>query len=228
MNMNNIHSAWTNGRRYALLLACCLLPFFAFAKKEKKQEKDIPIFYKNELSLGFGIAGINYDSFSSPLEEIIKDILLQDLRESIDPTFVSGMNLSYKHWLSRRLAVGGTFFYKSLYRERETVVNEQTYPANKYTQNYFGLGIEGTVTYFRKRKWHLYGLVGAGGYVCREKGRNLQLPGVQQNSEWTAHYVKATYQVTPFGVQFGRKFSIKSEVGWGYKGIWTLEVAYSF
>lgn len=201
-----------------ILSAAIIIPMTVRAK-----EKNDSILYKNEISilgLGMGRAvSLNLDEF------VIKTLFSANLREPVDVNDPSGFNLYYRRYLNKRFAVAGSFIYKSVSKTRRTAINDYEYQA-RYYQDYVGLAVEGLYSYIRKKRWHLYGLLGAGGYMCKE--RSLEQAGEKTIEDRSVWHARAMYQISPLGIQYGKKWTFWYEMGYGYKGIVSCGLSFRF
>lgn len=161
---------------------------------------------KSEISIGIG--------FSADDINFVKQILLtmQDIdhKLEVDDKKRSGFYLLYKYCLNKRWAVGTTLTYKG--RKKEQTSGDDR---AKYTQNYFGINLEGRYTYFYKRIFRMYALAGVGVYTCHEKLRRYGSNEIKLTNNTT----NFTYQISPLCLEIGTNIGGKLEYGYGYKGI---------
>lgn len=189
---------------FLVLLPCCV------GGQEKMK--------KNEVGVGVGMSAHDLNLF----DRVADGIFNSDLLESTDAMKHSGFFLSYKRNLNNRLAVGGTVFYKPLYKNRHSE-NEH----KDYWQRHVGLAVEGRCSYYTSGILEVYGLAGVGGYLTHEKFERTNNGTIEDS--WTkAHSMRLAYQLSPFGLRVGRSWGIQWELGYGYKGCGTWELFLRF
>lgn len=169
---------------------------------------------KNELNIGLGFAN---DFKLNWVENLIDIALTDELHENTDAMRHSGFFAGYKRHIDNRWAVGATVFYKSLERTRQTGEHRK-----KYSQDYWGLAVEGQYRYFQRGFFSLYGLAGGAVYTCKEDYEESQ-SDKQSLSEHRTHSPKWAFQLSPVGIQLGYNIGGKMEFGYGYKGIVSCE-----
>ncbi len=177
-------------KKIFLLLLALTAAYQLIAQSEKK---------KNELSIGYGVSADDVN--------FIKQLLLEltDIENQFETNDRkrSGFYLSYKYHFAKRWAVGATLTYKHRYREQRS--NEAI---AKYTQNFYGINLEGQYTYIQKRIFRMYALAGIGIYTCNETLRRYGA----QTDKLTEHTTAFTYQLSPVCLEFGTNIGGKVEV----------------
>lgn len=161
---------------------------------------------KNELNIGFGMSSNELPN------NLLKNGLLDMIGKgqvNTDDKRHSGWFLSYKYNFNEKWALGSSVTYKYYYKEKTK--NEIK---SKYTQNYLGIALEGQYSFFRRRDFRMYSLVGAGACICRESFHNGET-----HTKASDNSTRFTYQISPLCFEFGNNYGIKLEYGYGYKGI---------
>lgn len=125
----------------------------------------------------------------------------------------SGMFISYKRHINNRWAMGATAFYKSL--EKSRTRGEQH---RDYSQDYYGVAVEGQYRYLRRGFFSLYGLAGGAVYACKEDYTETKTDK-QYQLEHKTHSPKWAFQLSPVAIELGKNVGGKIEFGYGYKGI---------
>lgn len=193
--------------RFLLILSMCFFFSNSFAQE-------------HELSLGVG--RITYNQIYDIPEEFGKRFA------SIFPTsgylknsrFLGEIRLAYAYTIKERWGFGSSFSYNSIYSdilERKTDIK-----IGKRTLFHYTFAGEIKYAYYRKENMRLYALVGAGTTIGVPTRTNLS---TGEKATTTDTYFN--YQVTPFGIRFGKEWGGFAEAGViGYRGIFSVGVFY--
>ena len=123
--------------------------------------------------------------------------------------------VSYKYYISERIAIGGATGYNAF-------ANESNFRYTDYTQmDVKTITTAGEVTWFYVRKpgIKVYATAGVGFYVMKASFDAQNTSTVTQGM---------TAQLTPVGVRFGKKVAVFTELGYGYKGVLNTGLSFRF
>ena len=133
--------------------------------------------------------------------------------------------IGYRHWITKRFGLGGTFAYDvnsvKVYNGTDENRSAQMKKINRY---YMTFAVEPTFNYIQKPSFQLYGSLGVGATIVSfenttfDDGTNADVSRLP--------YVNA--HITPIGMRFGKDFGGFMEIGYGYKGIFNAGISYRF
>ncbi|MDR0798973.1 MAG: hypothetical protein LBN18_04345 [Dysgonamonadaceae bacterium] len=126
-------------------------------------------------------------------------------------------NLNYRYWLSDRFALGAsyTFDYNTVRVRHDNTPNVA---ANwkDHSRLFHTFAIEGVYNYVSKPSWQFYGMLGAGVTIVHISDVPVET------------WVGPNFQLSPFGMRFGKDIGGFFELGYGYKGILNAGISYRF
>jgi hypothetical protein len=162
---------------------------------------------KHEVTAGFGLGTTT--EFVDALADIIVSGLTNNAYSS-DKTYSGVFHLGYKYGITNRFAAGGTFVYEDI--KSDTYVEKDK--IGKFRNNYYTFAAEAEYKYLRSGSFTLYGLLGAGATIYRQKYTANDNSKNESNSN-----VHFNFQVSPIGIKLGKNIGAFAEAGFGYKGI---------
>jgi len=167
---------------------------------------------KHEVFGGVGIWSTNtiIDTFS----DIIVSGITGGAYTSKNDNYIGDFQLGYKYSPSPRIAVGATFAYA--YNNSDAYINNTK--NGEFDDNYFTFAAELEYRYVSQPKLVLYGSVGAGATIMKQKYTS----DTGKSSDADKTYFN--FQVSPIGIKYGNRFGVFGELGFGYKGILSVGI----
>jgi hypothetical protein len=114
--------------------------------------------------------------------------------------------IEYNYAIKDKWVIGTDFVYQQITREYSDHVSEKSH---NYT-----MAVKSDYNYISKSKFRMYSGVGLG--LTMEKNRNP--------SESISH---VNFHLTGLGIRLGGRLGVNAEVGFGYKGIGNVGLAYN-
>lgn len=128
--------------------------------------------------------------------------------------------ISYAYTPKEKWHFGAAFSYRAtksdVFQKKENYIK-----IGKRTNNYYTLAGETAFSFLNKEKVRLYALVGAGATIGTSNRKSIESGA--KSSETDAFF---NFQVTPFGVSYGKQFGGFAELGFGYRGLFSFGVYY--
>jgi hypothetical protein len=162
---------------------------------------------KHEVTAGFGLGTTN--EFLDAFMNVIVSGLTQNAYSS-NRYYTGAFHLSYKYGITDRFAAGGTFIYEN--GKSDTYVDGDK--IGKFRNNYYTFAAEAEYKYLRSSSFTLYGLLGTGATIYRQK--YIANDNSKNESNNNVHF---NFQISPIGIKLGRNIGAFAEAGFGYKGI---------
>lgn len=178
-----------------------------FAQDQAATGGAVADFKKHEFRVGAGYLSSN--DLINTYSDLMSTALSGDYSVDNDK-YYGNYSLTYRYWICKHFAVGGSFTY-SLLKSDVKLGGDK----GKSENNYFTIAPEAEYRYIDGRIFKMYGFVGAGLTVNRQK---LTMPG--DSSTDKGYYFN--FQVSPLGFQVGENFGAYLEGGFGYKGVVNL------
>ena len=171
---------------------------------------------QHHFSGGVGVLSTNYiaDTFFNVAKNVISDLAGSDTKLENQKS-VGELRLSYAYYPIEKLSVGASASF--LQTTSDAVSGGVT--TGDYSSTYLTFAAEGTYTYLSRRNIRLYGLLGAGISNMNSK----YTTGRSSESDGTNYF---NFHVSPIGVTFGKQFGGTAEIGFGYRGVFSLGVYY--
>lgn len=125
--------------------------------------------------------------------------------------------ISYAYTPKQRWSFGAAFSYNQskfdVFRTDEKIGNQ--------VNNYYTLAAETRIAFLQKEQLRLYALMGVGATFGQVK-RSHWSDGIEQRSQGTLF----NFQITPFGVRYGKDWGGFAELGFGYRGLLSFGIFY--
>lgn len=182
----------------------CLLVFFT----QNGLAQDGGSFY-----VGYGVATAN------SVEDVIGDIIITTATggsyKVTDSKYSGAIFGGYRSYVTEKLELGGTFVYENSSKD---VLMESAGTSSVSTKTY-ALLAELKYNYINHQSFRLHSGIGAGVAHARTSTED----DVKIEKDKTTDFA---YQVDAIGVSYGKAFSVSLNVGYGYKGIANIVLAY--
>lgn len=171
---------------------------------------------EHQISAGYGVGSSN--QILDVFENIISTIFVPNA--SLNETSSMGeFRLAYAYTPKEKWHFGVAFSYS----QTDYDVANNGAKIGEQTNSYYTMAAETSYSYLKKEKLNLYSLLGAGATVAKSEQ--------SQNSTNTSEDSTDTifnFQVTPFGISYGKQWGGFAEVGFGYRGILSFGAFYNF
>lgn len=163
--------------------------------------------------LGYGVATTN------SIEDIIADIVITTATggsyKVADSKYTGAIFGGYRAYVTEKLEFGGTFVYENSSKD---LLMESTKVSNISTNTYAVLA-ELKYNYINHENFRLHSGIGAGVAHARSSTKDDVIIEKDEATDFA-------YQVDAIGFSYGSAFSISLNLGYGYKGISNLVLAY--
>ena len=155
------------------------------------------------------------------------------------PSALTGASfLTYRHFFTRRFALGGTFGIDNesgdlSYGNPETNATGFEGTSGHYNVRTYTLTVEALCAYVRKQRFMFYGFVGMGATEFKDNyyfypNAPYSPPVTFPTNPYDYHATYFNAQVTPLGIRFGEMVAGFVEFGFGYKGLFNGGLSVSF
>ncbi len=198
-----------NTRTFIIILSI----IFTGIQLAKAQEKGT-----NEISIGYGVGSSNqiFDAmFDGTLFALSLGNVTYENKTTLGPFY-----LNYNHAIIDKLMIGGTIAYEKIKED----VHFSNILSGEQTTNIYSLGIEGHYHYISNRSFRMYSGLGLG--YTNARGKYGSNSDKDSNNIKTDHHIN--FQLTAIGLRFGKKLGGYTELGMGYKGVFSLGMNYQF
>ncbi|QNL51916.1 outer membrane beta-barrel protein [Olivibacter sp. SDN3] len=163
--------------------------------------------------LGYGVATAN------SIEDVIADIIVTTATGGsynvADSRYTGAIFGGYRAYITERLEFGGTFVYENSSKD---LLSGST-KAGDISTNTYAVLAELKYNYINHRHFRLHSGIGAGVAHARSSTKDDVIIEKDKATDFA-------YQVDAIGISYGNPFSISLNVGYGYKGIANLVLAY--
>ncbi len=163
---------------------------------------------KHDLSVHFGV--VSSDQVIDILEDPAAVVIPAGAYSKVGQTFSAAPFLTYRRWITGRLAFGGAAGY---FGSSGALVpaGGEAIVGDFREKNYVG-AVEIQLRWMRKRTLELYSGAGFGVKVRR---------GTYRDGGATDAFTKAlpTFHLNALGLRAGKSFGFFAEAGYGYKGV---------
>jgi hypothetical protein len=116
------------------------------------------------------------------------------------------------------MRTGGVF--KNDETTEETIIKTGT---GDFTKAFHTVAAEVRYDYYQKKSFAIYALGGMGATFQKENYHPADSKATETGSS-----IFFNYQLTPIGIKYGDTFVVFGEVGFGYKGLFTMGVSFAF
>lgn len=165
------------------------------------------------LYLGYGIATAN------SIEDVITDIVIITATGGsyrvTDSKYSGAIFGGYRSYIIEKLEFGGTFVYENASKD---LLTESEGTSSISTKTYAVLA-ELKYNYINHQHFRLHSGIGAGVAHARTSAED----DVRVEKDKTTDFA---YQIDAIGVSYGKAFSVSLNIGYGYKGLANLGLAY--
>lgn len=156
---------------------------------------------------------VNYGIGSAPVlldmnTDLLDTHLGRGLYEVQDTRFTGNVNLSYFYSLNRRFAIGTMLAYERIDKELDIESSLQ----GSYISEFYILQFNGRIFYINSKSLRIYSGLGVGGGIWREVIAT-------DEEDIVKHHFIPSYQLNLVGIEYGDRYGIKAELGFGYQGI---------
>ena len=173
---------------------------------------------EQQFTAGVGVLSSNYiaDNFFSVTKNVIGGLAGSDTKLE-NQKMIGEFRLGYAYYPIERVSIGATV---SLLQTISDAVSNGT-TTGDFSSTYLTFAGESSVTYFSRRNFRLYGLLGAG--ITNMNSKYSADATAGNDTDGTTFF---NFHVSPIGVTFGNQFGGTAEFGFGYRGIVSLGVYY--
>lgn len=167
---------------------------------------------EHQVTTGVGVLSTNQiaDVFFSVAKDMISDLAGSNT-DLENKRSVGEFRVGYAYHPIERFSVGASVSYLQTIADAVTDGTVQ----GEYKSRYLTVAAEGTYYYLSRRNVRLYGLIGAGLTNLSSDYRGDDAA----NNVFNLH-------VSPIGITFGNRFGGTAEIGFGYRGIFSLGLFY--
>lgn len=167
---------------------------------------------EHQVSAGVGVLSTNQiaDVFFNVAQDMISELTGSDA-DLENRRSVGEFRVGYAYHPIERVSVGATFSYLQTIAD---AVTDGTVTGD-YKSQYLTFAAEGTFYYLSRENIRLYGLLGAG---------LTNLSSDYRGNDRNANVFNL--HVTPIGIAFGNRFGGTAEIGFGYRGVFSLGLFY--
>ncbi|MFC6101334.1 outer membrane beta-barrel protein [Olivibacter domesticus] len=163
--------------------------------------------------LGYGVATAN------SIEDVITDIVITTATggayKVADSKYSGAIFGGYRAYITKKLEFGGTFVYENSSKD---LLSEST-KAGSVSTNTYAVLAELKYNYINHENFRLHSGLGAGVAHARSSTQDDVIIEKDKTTDFA-------YQVDAIGISYGHPFSISLNLGYGYKGIANLVLAY--
>ena len=188
----------------AAIVLAALLPLYGLGQEEN--------FYKpkkfNEFTVSYTAGSVL--SLGNLMENLIWDVIIQPIDPLISSSGTSwgGFSVGYNHWMTRHVALGGTFAFS------KDVITEQRKTSGEWTYNsgFFSGLMTVKVNYVATPWVDVYARADLGGTI---------IAGSSTNAGTTSNYAGYIFagQFSPICLRVGKTFNFFVEAGFGTIGL---------
>lgn len=125
-----------------------------------------------------------------------------------------------KYYISDKIKLGLNITFE---QEKEKTMDNGL-NTGKIKSNYCSFMPSFTYNYWQRDNCQVYGCVSLGAGI---ENSTFSPVNKELYSEKTEHSVKFAYQVSVFGIRYGKKMGVFMELGYGYNGIFQAGISYN-
>lgn len=168
---------------------------------------------KNQISAGYGVGSSN--QILDIFENVFSTIFLPTA--TLNETSSMGeFRLAYAYTPKERWHYGAAFSYS----QTDYDVTDNGAKIGEQVNAYYTIAAETSYSFLKKEKLNLYSLLGAGATIATSEQKTTYSTG-------DSHDTFFNFQVTPFGISYGKQWGGFAEVGFGYRGILSFGAFYN-
>lgn len=168
---------------------------------------------KNQISAGYGIASSN--QILDVFENIFSNVLFPSGNLS-ETSSMGEFRLAYAYTPKERWRFGTALSYS----QTDFDVSNNGVKIGEQVNSYFTIAGETSYSFLKKEKLNLYSLLGAGATIATAKQTTTNATADSQDTFFN-------FQVTPFGISYGKQWGGFAEVGFGYRGVLSFGAFYN-
>lgn len=169
--------------------------------------------YGGSFYLGYGVATAN------SIEDVITDIVITTATGGsynvADSKYSGAIFGGYRTYITKKLEFGGTFVYENSSKD----LLKESIKAGSVSTNTYAILAELKYNYINHEKFRLHSGIGAGVAHARSSTKDDVIIEHDNTTDFA-------YQVDALGFSYGKTFSVSLNVGYGYKGVANLVLAY--
>lgn len=175
-----------------------------------------PHFYSQEhqISVGYGVGSSNQilDVFENAFTTIFFPNATLNETSSLGE-----LRFAYAYTPKEKWHFGSVFSYS----QTDYDVMDRGVKIGEQVNSYYTLAAETSYSFVKRDKLNLYSLLGLGATIGTSEQNTT-------NATSDSHDTFFNFQVTPFGISYGKQWGGFAEAGFGYRGLFSFGAFYKF
>lgn len=206
MFVNNI----SNSIRAKFLLCSVVLMLLSVESFSQRE-------YKHDVSMGYGAFTSN--QILDIASDVLERVGFPEGNTTSGEQYYGGFSINYRNSISEYINTGITFSYDKVTKD----VLSKELKVGDLNRDFYTIAAEVDWRYFKREIFQIYSLAGIGYTFISDRYMPFRGEEVTKGDSGIVNF-----HISVLGIRLGKELAFYSELGFGYKGIFSVGFSYQF